>query len=103
MTYEKRYFKCFIWSICIWSICPRIDAASDCYLYPKTSLSTVKNVIENVGRYPCFALLPLKWYTAEQATAMEYRVEVTMARLASDLSRSKICISSSSQEKVHIE
>ena len=62
------------------TICPGIDTAFSRYLYLETDFATAKKVIETFGRYPRFALLPLKWYTGEQVNSAEYRVEVTMAK-----------------------
>ena len=62
------------------TVCPGVDTASSRYLYLETDLGTAKKVVENFGRYPRFALLPLKWYTGEQVNTSEHRLEVTMSR-----------------------
>ena len=57
-----------------------MDTASSRYLYLETDLAQAKGVVETFGRYPRFALLPLKWYTGEAVSAAEHRVEITMSK-----------------------
>ena len=57
------------------TICPGVDTASSRYLYLETHLSTAKGIVETFGRYPRFALLPLKWYTGEAVNSAEHRVD----------------------------
>ena len=61
-------------------ICPGVDTASSRYLYLETDLAQAKGWVETFGRYPRFALLPLKWYTGEAVWAAEHRVEITMSK-----------------------
>ena len=61
-------------------ICSGVDTASSRYLYLETDLAQAKGVVETFGRYPRFALLPLKWYTGEAVSAAEHRVEITTSK-----------------------
>ena len=62
------------------TICPGVETSASRYLYYETDLRTARRMVEEFGRYPRFALLPLKWYTGEHVNKAEYRVEVTMAK-----------------------
>ena len=62
------------------AICRGVETPASRYLYYETDLGTARRLVEEFGRYPRFALLPLKWYTGEQVNKAEYRVEVTMAK-----------------------
>ena len=62
------------------TICPGVEKSASRYLYYETDLGMARRLVEEFGRYPRFALLPLKWYTGEQVNKAEYRVEVTMAK-----------------------
>ena len=44
---------------------PRGQHRRSRYLYLETDLGQAKGVVETFGRYPRFALLPLKWYTKD--------------------------------------
>ena len=57
-----------------------IETATSKYLSFETDLANATKVVEQFGRYPPFALLPLKWYAGPAMTATQHRLEKTMAK-----------------------
>ena len=61
-------------------ICPSSDAAHSKFLYVEVDFDTTSRLVTRFGRYPHFALLPLRRYTGEDVDQAEVRPEITMER-----------------------
>ena len=61
-------------------ICPGCNAAHSKFWCVEVDFETTSRLVTTFGRYPHFALLPLRWYTGQEVDTVEVRLEVTMKR-----------------------
>ena len=60
-------------------IVPGSDAQASKFVFLEIGFAKATELVEQFGRYPRFALLPLRWYTGAAVNALPRRLEVSMS------------------------